>query len=78
MSSSITGLAAKIEERLAQINASMSVYRADSEISRFNRFKLNLAGAVEEAELGVEVEVDEVRLDAHSHSIVEGGLVLTS
>jgi thiamine biosynthesis lipoprotein len=30
------GLAAKIEERLEQINASMSVYRADSEISRFN------------------------------------------
>ena len=30
------GLAAKIEQRLAQINASMSVYQADSEISRFN------------------------------------------
>ncbi len=38
----------------------------------------DVAGTVEEAVLGVEMEVDEVRLDAHSHSIVDGGLVLTS
>ena len=36
------------------------------------------AGPVEEAVLGVQVEVDEVRLRAHSHSIVDGGLLLTS
>jgi len=30
------GLAAKIDDRLEQINASMSIYRSDSEISRFN------------------------------------------
>ena len=36
-------------------------------------------GPVEEAAvLGVQVEVDEVRLSAHSHSIVDGGLLLTS
>ncbi len=37
---------------------------------------VDLAGPVEEAELGVQVEVDE--LLAHSHSIVEGGLEETS
>ena len=36
------------------------------------------AGAVEQAVLGVQVQVDEVRLRAHSHSIVDGGLLLTS
>ena len=32
---------------------------------------------VEQAVLGVEMKMDELRL-AHSHSIVEGGLLLTS
>ncbi|MFZ0727048.1 MAG: FAD:protein FMN transferase [Desulfobacterales bacterium] len=34
---SIAGLQAQIEQRLEEINQSMSIYRADSEISRFNR-----------------------------------------
>jgi thiamine biosynthesis lipoprotein len=36
---SISGLKEKIDERLAEINRSMSTYQKDSEISRFNRFK---------------------------------------
>ena len=35
----IAGLKAKIDARLDEINRSMSTYRQDSEISRFNRFK---------------------------------------
>ena len=35
----LTGLQAKIDARLEEINQSMSTYRKDSEISRFNRFK---------------------------------------
>jgi len=35
----ISGLKAKIDARLEEINRSMSTYRKDSEISRFNRFK---------------------------------------
>jgi thiamine biosynthesis lipoprotein len=35
----ISGLKAKIDKRLEEINHSMSTYRADSEISRFNAFR---------------------------------------
>ena len=35
----ISGLKAKIDARLDEINRSMSTYQEDSEISRFNRFK---------------------------------------
>ena len=35
---SVTGLKEKIEKRLIEINASMSTYQRDSEISRFNEF----------------------------------------
>jgi thiamine biosynthesis lipoprotein len=35
---SVSGLKAKIDERLEEINRSMSTYQKDSEISRFNRF----------------------------------------
>jgi thiamine biosynthesis lipoprotein len=35
----ISGLKAKIDARLDEINRSMSTYQKDSEISRFNRFK---------------------------------------
>ena len=35
---SLTGLKEKIEKRLIEINASMSTYQKDSEISRFNEF----------------------------------------
>jgi thiamine biosynthesis lipoprotein len=35
----ISGLKAKIEKRLAEINRSMSTYIRDSEISRFNQFR---------------------------------------
>ena len=35
----ISGVKEKIDERLAEINWSMSTYQRDSEISRFNRFK---------------------------------------
>jgi thiamine biosynthesis lipoprotein len=35
---SVSGLKEKIEERLVDINAAMSTYRKDSEISRFNEF----------------------------------------
>ncbi len=35
----ISGLKAKIDARLDEINQSMSTYRKDSEISRFNRFR---------------------------------------
>ncbi len=38
----ISGVKKKIDERLAEINRSMSTYQQDSEISRFNRF--NKAG----------------------------------
>ena len=36
---SVSGLKAKIDQRLEEINRSMSTYRKDSEISRFNRFR---------------------------------------
>ena len=36
---SVSGLKAKIDERLEEINRSMSTYQKGSEISRFNRFK---------------------------------------
>ena len=36
----IEGVKEKIDERLAEINRSMSTYRKDSEISRFNRLKI--------------------------------------
>jgi len=36
---SVSGLKAKIDQRLEAINRSMSTYRKDSEISRFNRFR---------------------------------------
>ena len=35
---SVSGLKEKIEKRLVDINASMSTYQKDSEISRFNKF----------------------------------------
>jgi len=35
---SVSGLKEKIEKRLIEINASMSTYQKDSEISRFNDF----------------------------------------
>ena len=35
---SIEGVKEKIDERLVEINRSMSTYQKDSEISRFNRF----------------------------------------
>jgi thiamine biosynthesis lipoprotein len=38
-SQSIAGLKEKIDRRLAEINQSMSTYKKDSEISRFNDFK---------------------------------------
>ncbi|MGD8293169.1 MAG: FAD:protein FMN transferase, partial [Desulfobacterales bacterium] len=34
----VSGLREKIEKRLDEINASMSTYQKDSEISRFNNF----------------------------------------
>ena len=36
----ISGLKEKIDKRLEEINASMSIYQKDSEISRFNRLKI--------------------------------------
>ena len=40
---------------------------------------VDVAGAVEQAELGVQVQVDESSgLSAHSHSMVDGGLLETS
>jgi thiamine biosynthesis lipoprotein len=36
----ISGLKAKIDQRLEEINRSMSTYQKDSEISRFNNFRL--------------------------------------
>jgi thiamine biosynthesis lipoprotein len=36
----LTGLQARIDQRLESLNRSMSTYRQDSEISRFNRFQL--------------------------------------
>ena len=36
---------------------------------------VDAAGAVEQAVLGVQVQVDEVAARAHSHSIVDGGLL---
>jgi hypothetical protein len=53
-------------------------HRLHSEALGLGHELADVTGTIEEAVLGVEVEVDEVPLDAHSHSIVEGGLVLTS
>ena len=44
--------------------------RRHLQLDRFVEQLVDAAGAVEERELGVQVEVDEVR---HSHSIVDGG-----
>ncbi len=48
------------------------------ELGRVVHKLVEAARAVEEAVLGVEVEVDEVGGRRHSHSIVDGGLLLTS
>ena len=51
--------------------------RRHLQLDRFVEQLVDAAGAVEQRELGVQVEMDELRainpVRAHSHSIVEGG-----